>query len=171
MMLKVLTFLAYLLSHGQGDPTMASSHLVLKSAAFDNMGQIPTQYTCKGVDESVPLHWKGVPRATKSLVLVMDDPDAPGGLWYHWGYYNMLPQQTRLSANIHVPPYGADPVRNSWGVPEYQGPCPPSGHHRYEFKIFALDKRIKEAANVKMPRIQKDMKGHVLAMAKLTGIF
>lgn len=144
----------------------------LQSSAFEAGGAIPKQYTCQGQDISPPLSWNAVPEKTQSLALICDDPDAPMGVWVHWVFYN-LPADTRELPE-YVPPQktlanGAKQGINDFRKIGYGGPCPPSGEHRYFFKLFALDAKLNLDAGIKKADLLKAMEGHILAESKLLG--
>ena len=120
--------------------------IALTSAAFDHDGAIPATYTCQGKDMSVPLAWSGLPPGTRSLALIVDDPDAPDPAaprmtWVHWVLYNIPPTAAGLGEAVksEALPKGTLEGRNDWGRTGYGGPCPPIGRHRYFFKLYALD--------------------------------
>ncbi len=146
----------------------------LTSTAFGPNAPIPRLYTCDGRDASPPLQWNDPPPGTRSFALIMDDPDAPGGIWVHWVLYN-LPAEAR-SLPEAVPPDAARPDgsrhgKNSWGKPGYGGPCPPAGTHRYVFKLYALDVMLNLAAGANKAQLLQAMEGHVLAQAELMGTY
>lgn len=138
----------------------------ITSSAFHEGGNIPSKFTCDGSDTSPPLQITGVPSGAKSLVLIADDPDAPGGLFTHWLAWN-IPSQTSSIAEGSAPKgvQGA----NDFGKSGYRGPCPPSGTHRYAFKIFALDREIELRSGAKRSQLDAAMKGHVIAQGELIG--
>jgi Raf kinase inhibitor-like YbhB/YbcL family protein len=148
---------------GQGEAAMG---LELTSSAFADGGAIPRQYTCEGRDVSPPLAWSGVPPGAKSLALVVDDPDAPDPAapkmtWVHWVLYDIPP--------AGAPADGKDGL-NDWDRTGWGGPCPPIGRHRYFFKLYALDTML----NLRRPtkaELERAMKGHVLAEARLVGTY
>lgn len=144
----------------------------IASTAFDEGGLIPPKYTCDGADISPPLHWEDVPEGTKSIALICDDPDAPMGTWVHWVLFN-LPAETReLAENIppdRTLPNGARQGTSDFGRIGYGGPCPPSGTHRYFFKIYALDTQIDLAAGAKKAQLLKAVEGHILDQGQLIG--
>lgn len=144
----------------------------LTSTAFSHKGSIPTKYTCDGKDISLPLKWRDPPPGTKSFALIADDPDAPVGTWVHWVLYN-LPAETRALPEAVPPeaelPDGSRHGKNSWGRKSYGGPCPPSGTHRYFFKLYALDTVLDLAAGASKRKLLKAMKGHILAQTELIG--
>jgi Raf kinase inhibitor-like YbhB/YbcL family protein len=146
----------------------------LTSSAFVHKGVIPTQYSCKDKDQSPTLSWSGAPAGTKSYALIVDDPDAPSGTWVHWVYYNIPASQTSLMEGLAREKEFKDGSRNgenSWGVLGYDGPCPPSGTHRYFFKMYALDAVLALEPGATKPELLKAMQGHILATAELMGTF
>ncbi len=147
----------------------ADTNLQILSPAFDPHGPIPTRYTCNGADVSPPLQWSGVSDSARSLALIVDDPDAPNQVWVHWVVYNLPPEQEGLEEDASGSlPEPAESGRNSWGDVGYGGPCPPSGTHRYRFKLYALDTRLEVASPDKTVLLQA-MQGHVLEQAVLIG--
>ncbi len=140
----------------------------LASPAFNDNGNIPGKHTCQGDDISPELRISDIPDGAKSLVLIMDDPDAPMGTWVHWVVYNM-PIVSSISEDSV--PEGAQQGKNSWGRNSYGGPCPPSGTHRYVFKLYALDGMLDLEAGSKKEQVEAAMEGHVLAQTSLTGMF
>ncbi|RQW77358.1 MAG: YbhB/YbcL family Raf kinase inhibitor-like protein [Geobacter sp.] len=141
----------------------------LTSPAFNHGSQIPSQYTCDGEDINPHLVIHGVPQGAKSLALVMEDPDAPAGLWTHWVVWDIPPETKEIRE--HTAPIGTGEGLNSWGETGYGGPCPPSGTHRYFFRLFALDTRIKLPVNSKKAELEAAMAGHILATAELMGTY
>ncbi len=146
--------------------------LKVTSTAFDSGGTIPKKYTCDGADVSPPLAWQGAPDSTKSFAVICDDPDAPMGTWVHWVLFNLPADTVRLPENI--PPdeeleNGARQGRNDFGRIGYGGPCPPSGTHRYFFKVYALDTKLGLAAGATKADVVKAMAGHILAEGHLVG--
>lgn len=148
------------------------------SQAFKHEDEIPRVYTCEGKDISPPLEWKNVPTNAKSLVLIVEDPDAPDPkapkmLWIHWVLYNIDPQVTGLSENITIKnlPAGAVTGITSWNNPHYGGPCPPIGKHRYYFRLYALDVKLPQIDKLTAENLKKAIKDHVLAEAVLMGTY
>lgn len=138
----------------------------ISSPAFENNGMIPPEYTCDGSDISPPLVISEVPKEARSLAIIMDDPDAPMGTFTHWLVWNILPQKTRFEKGEKISfPQG----KTSFGKKSYGGPCPPSGTHRYFFKIYAVDLVLNLKEGVSRTDIEKEMIGHVLAEASLMG--
>lgn len=142
--------------------------LSLTSAAFGNGAAIPQSYTCEGQNLSPPLRWNGSPSGTKSFALIVEDPDAPGGTFAHWLLYNIPVDVTSLAPG--AVPRGAQEGENGFGRIGYGGPCPPSGQHRYFFKLFALDANLSVHAPNRMT-LETAMRGHVLASAQLLGTY
>lgn len=146
--------------------------MTLMSSAFTHGAMIPRDYTCDGKDISPPLSWDKPPEKTQSFALIMDDPDAPIGTWVHWVIYN-IPATARglaegVSRNADLPD-GSRQGRNSWRRIGYGGPCPPSGTHRYFFKLYALDLVFTLASGATKDELLKAMEGHILAQAELMG--
>ena len=144
----------------------------ITSSAFEDGGLIPAKYTCDGADMSPPLQWDAVPEGTKSIALICDDPDAPMGTFVHWVIFG-LPADTReLAENIpsdETLPNGAKQGTSDFGRIGYGGPCPPSGTHRYFFKIYALDAEVELAAGASKRELLKAMEGHILGQGQLIG--
>ncbi|MBN1486813.1 MAG: YbhB/YbcL family Raf kinase inhibitor-like protein [Anaerolineae bacterium] len=146
----------------------------LTSDAFVPKAAIPGKYTCDGDDISPPLAWGEPPEGTQSFVLIADDPDAPVGVWVHWVIYN-LPADSRslaeaISSDKELPD-GTLQGRNGWRRIGYGGPCPPSGTHRYFFKLYALDVRLDLNAGAGKDKVLEAMTGHILAEAELIGTY
>ena len=140
--------------------------LKVTSSAFENEGNIPSEFSCDGQDISPPLDITGVPKEAKTLVLIMDDPDAPMGTFTHWTVWNIPSNKTQFSKNEKIDfPQGI----TSFGKTGYGGPCPPSGTHRYFFKIYALDTKLDLSDGSSLKQLQSTMSGHVLAEATLMG--
>ncbi len=141
----------------------------IKSPAFKNKQSIPAKYTCDGKNISPPLEINDLPENTKSLVLISDDPDAPAGTWIHWTVWNINPRTRKIpEANI---PQGAVQGITSFGTSGYGGPCPPSGSHRYFFKVYALDTKLDLDSSAKIEDLESAIKGHVLDKAELIGTY
>ena len=144
----------------------------ITSLAFADGGLIPAKYTCDGADISPPLQWDPAPEGTKSIALISDDPDAPMGTWVHWVLFNLPADTTELAENIPTDetlPNGARQGVTDFGRTGYGGPCPPSGTHRYFFKIYALDAEIQLAGRADKSALLNAMEGHVLAEGQLIG--
>jgi Raf kinase inhibitor-like YbhB/YbcL family protein len=145
----------------------------LSTAAFSAGGDIPARHTCDGADMSPALEWTAPPDGTKSLALIMDDPDAPGRTWVHWVLYNVPPTQRELPEGVDPSATLASGARqgtNDFGRIGYGGPCPPPGPaHRYFFRLYALDTTVDLAPKAKRSALDLAMNGHVLATAELVG--
>ena len=143
----------------------------LNSHPFSEGGNIPKKYTCDGEDVSPELHWTGQPPAAKSFALIVDDPDAPGGMWVHWVVYNISPR-VKMVDEGSVPTGGTE-GKTSFGEMKYGGPCPPSGAHRYFFKLYALDTTLafEKPEMVDEHMVSESMAGHVVDEAELVGLF
>lgn len=154
--------------------TEAVMSIQLTSAAFAHEGSIPAQYTCSGSDISPALSWGEPPAGTQSFALIMDDPDAPAGTWVHWVAFN-IPASARGLAEALPPgetlPDGGVQGRNSSGNIGYNGPCPPSGTHRYFFKLYALGEVLGLSAGADKGELLKAMEGHILAQGELMGTY
>jgi Raf kinase inhibitor-like YbhB/YbcL family protein len=149
--------------------------LKLESAAFKDGETIPHRYTCLGEDLSPPLHWAVPPAATKSFVMIVDDPDAPVGTWVHWVIYD-IPLDLRgltegVPAKDHLPNEAVQGLNDSKRI-GYGGPCSPPGKpHRYDFKLYALDRILNLKPRATKAQVLAACKGHVLAEAQLMGRF
>ena len=142
--------------------------LKLTSTEFDNNTNIPDRYTCKGKDINPPLNIENIPEETVSLALIMDDPDAPVGIWDHWIIWNISPTGKIDEDTV---PEGSTQGKNSWGRSDYGGPCPPSGTHRYIFKIYALDTTLDLDSTATKKDLENAMDGHIIEKAELIGLF
>jgi len=148
----------------------------ITSPAFAAGGAIPGKYTCEGQDISPPLFFTGIPEAAKSLVLIIDDPDAPDPsapkmTWVHWLLFNLPAQLETLGEDIQKLPEGTGTGSNDWKRNDYGGPCPPIGRHRYFFKLYALDTRLDDLKSPDQAALLQAMQGHVLAQAELIGTY
>ncbi|MES0326957.1 MAG: YbhB/YbcL family Raf kinase inhibitor-like protein [Gammaproteobacteria bacterium] len=148
----------------------------LKSGVFENGEEIPARYTCKGDDVSPPLNWEGVPDAARSLVLIIDDPDAPDPkapktVWVHWVLYNIPANINSLAEYITTAtlPSGAGEGINDWRNRGYGGPCPPIGRHRYFHKLYALDIVLEGLNEPSKAVVEAAMQGHIIAQTELIG--
>jgi Raf kinase inhibitor-like YbhB/YbcL family protein len=155
----------------------AAMALTLSSSAFKPGGKIPSKYTCEGSDASPPLSFGGAPQGTKSFALILDDPDAPDPkapkrVWVHWVVYNLPADTTELAENASATglPKGAINGVNDSKQTSYNGPCPPTGRHRYFHKLYALDTMLPAKALTKVD-VESAIKGHVLAQAELIGTY
>ncbi|HEY8098764.1 MAG TPA: YbhB/YbcL family Raf kinase inhibitor-like protein [Methylobacter sp.] len=159
----------------EGDKNMT---LILQSPDFVHHGEIPKTFTCDGNDSSPALSWSGVPKNAKSLVLIVDDPDAPDPAkpkmtWVHWLLYNIPPTAVELpqavaSADL---PAGTHQGKNDWKRTGYGGPCPPVGRHRYFHKLYALDIELPDLQQPYKAQLENAMEGHVIGQAELIGTY
>ncbi len=150
--------------------------LTIRSPAFPHEGEIPIRYTCDGEDLAPPLEWHGVPAGTRSLVLIVDDPDAPDPaapqrVWVHWLLYDLPPDSTGLPEGGEPLPPGTREGLNDWKRTGYGGPCPPIGRHRYFFKLYALDTVLPDLGTPEKPELERAMRGYVLDEAVLMGTY
>lgn len=143
--------------------------LTLTSAAFKHSQPIPARFSCEGSDTSPPLAIEGVPKEAKALALIMDDPDAPAGTWVHWVLWNIDPSTKQIAQGST--PRGAEQGVNSWLRKGYGGPCPPSGQHRYFFRLYALSQRLNLPSNSTRKDLDRAMKGKILAQTELLGVY
>jgi len=141
--------------------------LSITSAAFLSDEIIPAKYTCDGADINPPLLFGGIPENTKSLALIVDDPDASSGNWNHWVFWNVDPDVMEIAEDSI--PSEAVLGTNSFGRLTYDGPCPPKGIHRYFFKLYALDSMLDLAERDGKEALEKAMAGHIIEEANLTG--
>ena len=139
----------------------------IESTAFGHEGKIPSKYTCDGENMPPPLSFSAVPSQTRSLVLVVDDPDAPSGTWVHWILWNISPRTKSIGEGSI--PQGVVEGTTSFGATGYGGPCPPDGEHRYFFKLYALDIEIELPKETTKEKLEEAMLGHVLDKAELIG--
>jgi Raf kinase inhibitor-like YbhB/YbcL family protein len=147
----------------------AAENMKIESTAFGNNEMIPVNYTCDGANINPQLTIGGVPAGSESLVLIVDDPDAPGGTWVHWTVWNIGPSITEISENS-VPMGAVEGVTDS-GETGYRGPCPPSGTHRYFFKLYALDTTLELDSSAAVQDINEAMDGHILESVELVGLY
>jgi Raf kinase inhibitor-like YbhB/YbcL family protein len=138
----------------------------LSSPAFSQDSLIPIEYTCKGKDINPPLEVQNIPEGTKTLALIVDDPDAPMGTWVHWVVFNI-----RLQTRIPEDSIPGDQAKNDFQQLNYGGPCPPNGTHRYFFKLYALDTSFDKSKIRHKQDLERAMRGHILAEAQLIGLF
>jgi Raf kinase inhibitor-like YbhB/YbcL family protein len=143
--------------------------LTLTSDAFANGQSIPAKYSCVGKNISPALAWDEPPAGTKSFALIVDDPDAPMGTWVHWVLFNIPAGTGSLQENTDSGAMSAG--KNSSGNTRYDGPCPPSGTHRYFFKLYALDATLSLSPGATKEQVLKEMEGHILAQGELMGTF
>ncbi len=146
--------------------------LSLSSPAFRQGERIPARYTCQGEDISPPLAWSEAPAGTRTLALIMDDPDAPGGVFTHWVIFNLLPERRQLPEAVPAELPDALQGRTDFGSNGYRGPCPPPGSpHHYRFILYALDQQLDVMAGSSKKQALDAMKGHILSQGQLLGIY
>jgi Raf kinase inhibitor-like YbhB/YbcL family protein len=146
----------------------------LDSAAFDEGGRIPSDFTADGRDVSPELSWTGTPAGAQSLALICEDPDAPRGTWVHWVLYDLPPATARLREGVpprERPPGGGTHGKNDFGKLGYGGPAPPSGTHRYFFRLYALDRVLGLAPGATAAELRRALAGRVLAEASRMGTY
>ena len=151
------------------EPAEAAATMELKSDAFASGQSIPAKYGCTGKNISPALTWSSAPAGTQSYALIVDDPDAPMGTWVHWVLYNIPSGTTSLAENTDAS--GILVGKNSANHMRYDGPCPPSGTHRYFFKLYALDSTLSLSPGATKEQLLNAMKGHILAQGELMGTF
>ena len=150
------------------------SEIKVTSVAFQQGQPIPRQYTCAGINISPPLEWSGVPKTAKTIAIIVDDPDAPGGSWAHWVLYNVPADNIGFVENVpmfETLKAGGFQGKNDFGKIGYGGPCPPSGTHRYFFKLYAVDAELSLKAGATRAELEKALEGHVLAQGQLMGTY
>jgi Raf kinase inhibitor-like YbhB/YbcL family protein len=150
--------------------------LQLTSPSFQNESAIPPKHTSDGADVSPALAWSGLPAGTRSLALVVDDPDAPDPraprmTWVHWVVYDIPPDQPALPEGVDAAGIGAREGINDWHAKGYRGPAPPMGRHRYFHKLYALDTVLPDLGRPDKKTLERAMRGHVLAEATLIGTY
>lgn len=146
----------------------------LESSAFKTGGAIPAKYTCDGEDISPPLSWSDVPANARSLALIADDPDAPRGTWVHWIAWNIPTKPPTLREGFPKQDTSSSQIKQGmtdFKRPGYGGPCPPSGTHRYFFKLYALDTVLNLPSQTSKSELEKAMRGHVVEQAELMGTY
>lgn len=150
--------------------------LTITSTAFAANEKIPKRYSCDDENISPPLAWSGLPRGAHSLVLIVDDPDAPNPArpkmtWVHWVLYNLPPTAGEFPEAVADLPDGTLEALNDWNLPGYGGPCPPVGRHRYFFKLYALDSVLPDLGIPTRKKLEQAMEGHILEQAELIGTY
>lgn len=156
-----------LISNVMSKEASAMSALKISSPAFRNNGGIPVRFTCDGANVNPALLIENVPANTKSLALIVDDPDAPAGTFVHWLLWNIDPATKEIRENLDLKE--AKQGLNDFRSHNYGGPCPPSGTHRYFFKLYALDTALNLSVNSTRAYVEKAMEGHVIEQAQITG--
>ncbi len=163
----LLTLMMYSFSIASGKEAKKMGEFKITSSAFDHEGNIPSRFTCDGLDINPQLKIENVPPSAKSLALIVDDPDAPSKTWVHWVAWNIDPKIVEIKENSV--PKGAVQGINDFRKHNYGGPCPPSGTHRYYFKLYALDTVLDLGNHAEKPDLEKAMKGHIIAQTELMG--
>jgi hypothetical protein len=164
-------------TRGPNERTKGEGVMKLTSSAFTQGAEIPSEYTCEGADRSPPLSWSAVPEGTKTLALIVDDPDAPDPrapkvTWVHWVVYNLPHDTQSLPAGAAAKlPDGARSGLNDWKRQGYGGPCPPIGRHRYFHKLYALDTVLPDLGTPTKADLERAMQGHILAKTELVGTY
>lgn len=175
LVISIFSFLLTLNSMAKGEQNMT---LILKSTDFVHQGEIPQQLTCQGKDRSPALDWSGLPAQTQSLVLIVDDPDAPDPAqpkmtWVHWVLYNIPVNVSGLPGAVAASelPVGTLQGKNDWKRTGYGGPCPPIGRHRYFHKLYALDIILPDLKQPTKAQLEAAMAGHIIEKAELIGTY
>jgi Raf kinase inhibitor-like YbhB/YbcL family protein len=166
--MRNLILSSVLLSTTAATAAPAPKSLTVTSSAFSANGAIPSEYTCDGAGKSPPLSWSGVPANTQTIAILVDDPDAPKGVFTHWLVTNIPPHDSSLSEGGSLP-QGALAASGDSGSTGYTPPCPPSGTHRYRFHVFALDRIMPKPTS--RGAFAAQIKGHVLAEGELVGTY
>lgn len=161
----VLISLLLLITSCSADEVVEMDNLRIISPAFEHNEEIPSKYTCDGEDINPPLHIEGISQAV-SLVLIVDDPDAPMGNWNHWVVWNIAPL-TVIEENSIMGVEGM----NDFGKHSYGGPCPPSGTHRYFFKVYALNVDLNLSSSAKKEDVEAAMEGHIIGKGEIIGLY
>jgi len=151
------------------DQSLTNKTMILTSSQFKNNDFFPAKYSCQGEGVNPPLAISGTPKSSKSLALVVDDPDAVGGTFVHWLAWNIDPATSSIAENS-APPGGIQ-GKNSGGTNSYYPPCPPSGAHHYRFKVYALDVKLDLESSADEAALMKAVEGHVLDQAELVGLY
>jgi Raf kinase inhibitor-like YbhB/YbcL family protein len=163
----IILFGIFLLAHGGGEiDAQGGGKMKITSPDFNNNELLPKKFTCDGEDVSPGLVIESIPQQAKSLALVVDDPDAPMGTWVHWVVYDM-PLSSRIEQNSIPGKQGI----NDFGRRNYGGPCPPSGTHRYFFKVYALDAMLNLKEGLSKKELEHFLQGHILEKAELLGLY
>jgi Raf kinase inhibitor-like YbhB/YbcL family protein len=165
-MISILLLIFMPLSLGIGNAQERGAGMKILSLEFEDNGFIPQKFTCQGEDISPSLIIEDIPKEAKSLALIVDDPDAPMGTWIHWVVFD-IPLINHIEENSIPGKLG----HNNFGRKNYGGPCPPSGTHRYFFKLYALDKMLNLTEGITKKELEKAMQGHILGQAQLIGLY
>lgn len=157
-------------------PQHTQTTFQIRSSAFTHGGEIPSKYTCEGANISPPLEWQNPPPGTKSLALIVDDPDAPDPkkpqrTWVHWIVFNIPTDTHHLPSGVSTLPTGASSGLNDWNKTGYGGPCPPIGRHRYFHKLYALDKKLTDLSKPTKADLEGAMAGHIIEKIEIIGTY
>jgi len=164
----IITFVIFFNIGCVEDQQNRFGNIKLLSSAFEDGEAIPSEYTCDGSDISPPLSFSSIPENTKSLALIVDDPDAPTGTWVHWLVWNIPANKSSFSKGENITfPQG----KNDFGDLNYGGPCPPSGTHRYFFKLYAVDTMLNINEGATKEQLELSMSGHIIEEAQLIGTY
>lgn len=165
-MKRILLALILIVGCTQVEEVIQLGELRLTSPSFEAGGKIPAKYSCEADNVNPELNISGIPEGTVSLALIMDDPDAPGGTWVHWVVWN-IPVTNKIAEDSIPGTQG----KNSWNSNQYGGPCPPSGTHRYVFKLYALNIELELPEAARKQELEQAMTGHILASTQLMGTY
>jgi Raf kinase inhibitor-like YbhB/YbcL family protein len=168
MRIRIVTCAVPMLFAVVASTAAGGARMTIKSPAFHQGGDIPAKFTCDGGGASPPLQISGIPSDAKSLVLIADDPDAPSGVFTHWLVWNIPPQTNSVTEGSA--PKGVHGT-NDFGKSGFGAPCPPSGAHRYYFKVFALDRELALPSGAKRSQLETAMKDHIIAQGELMGLY
>lgn len=160
-----------MLSIAQQQALRAPQAIGVRCPDFAPGRQIPREYTGHGDDLSPPLRFSGIPGDAQALAVIVDDPDAPRGTFTHWLVWNLRPDTRELIAGVDPRSVGAAEGQNDFGVSRYRGPMPPSGTHRYYFRVFALDKMLGIPQNSEAPEVWRHVGHHTIAWGEMMGTF
>lgn len=155
-----------IMEHPDATTAINYKHLNVSSIAFGYESMIPVKYTCDGKNISPPLDIENIPKEAKCLVLIVDDPDAPVATWVHWLVWNIPVTHSIKENTVH----GVEGI-NDFQLHKYRGPCPPSGTHRYFFKVYALNTLLLLPANTKKNQLEKAMSEHIIAFGEIIGLY
>jgi Raf kinase inhibitor-like YbhB/YbcL family protein len=170
--MRFTTFILGLLISISSYATETSTTFTLTSSSFPDAGPIPTLYTCDRKDISPGLSWTNIPAKTQSFALIVSDPDAPNGVWYHWVVYNIPSSVKELPEGFTRLPAGAVIGKNSWDKAQYNGPCPPkSSLHKYIFTLYALNSKLQLPANTDAKTILAAAEKHMIQKAQITAVY
>jgi hypothetical protein len=167
--MKALLIVGIGCAMGLATNTSAAEQIAVRSSAFQSGGMLPAQFTCQGANHNPPLHIQSIPKGAKSLALIVEDPDAPGGLFTHWLVWNIDPTTTEIGEK-GLPQHAVQGT-NDFDKVGYSGPCPPSGTHRYYFRIFALDQVITLKPGAKRGALDRALEGHIISRGELMARF